>query len=176
MRVTLSAQNLPSKPSGTIDATGRFAGAPLSLTAQLDRQDDGDFHAVLKRAGWKSFSADADMVLAKGATMPTGSLSARMQRLADLTPVIGQAIGGSFTAKITTTAPAGGQPIAKIDVHANNVSASGAAIGNATLTGTVRNPAGKQPDMALVLVADRHRCKIRHRRCRKSPQTANSTR
>ncbi len=152
--VTISAQNLPSKPSGTIDATGRFAGAPVSLTAQLDRQDDGGFHAVLKRAGWKSFSADADMVLAKGATMPTGSLSARMQRLADLTPLIGQAIAGGFTTKITTTTPAGGQPVAKIDVRTSNVVASGAAIGNATLTGTVRDPAGKQPDMALVLVAD----------------------
>ena len=152
--VSISAENLPSKPSGTIEATGRFAGAPLSLTAQLDRQEDGGFHAVLTRAGWKSFSADADMVLAKGATMPTGSLSVRMQRLADLAPVIGKAIAGGLTAKITTTSSVSGQPVAKIDVRAANVAASGAAIGNATLTGTIRDPNGKLPDMALVLTAD----------------------
>ncbi len=151
--VTLSASNVPSKPSGTIEATGRFAGAPLSLTAQLDQQDDGGFHAVLKRAGWKSLSADADMMLAKGATLPTGSLSARMTRLADLAPLVGQAIAGAFTAKITTSSPSGGQPVAKLDVRATNVSASGAAISSALLAGTVRDPAGK-PDMALTLTVD----------------------
>ena len=151
--VTISASNIPSKPSGTIEASGRFAGAPLSLTALLDRQDDGGFHVVLKRAGWKSLSADADMMLAKGATLPTGSLSARMTRLADLAPLIGQAIAGSFTAKVTTVSPAGGQPVAKLDLRAIDVSASGAAIGSTTLTGTVRDPAGK-PDMALTLAAD----------------------
>ena len=152
--VTVAAQNLPAKPSGTIAATGRFAGAPLSLTAQLDRQDNGAFHAVLKRAGWKSFSADADMVLAKGSTVPTGNISARMTRLADLAAVTGQAIAGSFTAKINTSSPAGSPPVAKIDVRTTDVSASGATIGHTSLTGTVRDPAGKQPDLALVLVAD----------------------
>jgi translocation and assembly module TamB len=154
LSVTIAAHDLPSKPAGTIEATGRFAGAPVSLSAVLVQQDDGGFHAVLKRAGWKSFSADADMVLAKGGTVPTGSFSARMQRLADLAPVIGQAIAGELTAKLGTTAPGAGAPVAKIDVRASHVSASGAAIGNVALTGTVRDPAGKQTELGLVLTAD----------------------
>jgi translocation and assembly module TamB len=152
--VTIAAQNLPAKPSGTMEATGRFAGSPVTLTALLDRQDDGGFHAVLKRADWKSFSADADMVLAKGTRFPTGKISARMTRLADLGPLIGQAIAGGLTAKITTNSPSGGTPVAKIDVQATTIAASGAAVGRASLTGSVRDPAGKQPDVALTLTAD----------------------
>ena len=152
--VTIAAQNLPGKPSGTIEAQGRFAGSPLSLTAQLDQQDGGNFHAVLRRAAWKSFAADADMVLAKGATLPTGTVSARMTRLADLAPIIGQAIAGDFTAKIITDALSGGTPNAKLDVQARDISVGANAVGHVALTGNVRDPAGKNPDLSLVLTTD----------------------
>jgi translocation and assembly module TamB len=150
--ISLDAQNLPSAPTGTVTAQGRFDGAPITLNATLEKRPDGSFHAELKRAAWKSLTADANIALAKGATFPTGTLSARMQRLADLTPLLHQPLEGAVTAKIATTAAA--TPDAKIDIQAININASGNAIGHLALTGNVRDPASKKPDLSLVLTAD----------------------
>jgi translocation and assembly module TamB len=149
--VSLSAQNLPSSPSGTITAQGSFAGAPVTLDATLGVQADGSLHAVLNRAAWKSFSAGADLIFAKGAMFPAGTLDARMARLADLAPVLHQPLQGAFTASIATTATA--TPNARIDVRATNLAAAGSAVARLSLSGTVRDPAGKNPDLALVLAA-----------------------
>jgi len=150
--VTLDAQNLPSRPTGTVVAQGSFAGAPLALEASVDRAPDGSFNAVLKRAAWKSFAAEAKLVLPKGASIPTGTVVARMARLADLQGVLHQTIAGSFTAKLATTGA--GRPDAKIDLVANGVSAAGAAIDRLALTGDIRDPAGKNADFNLALAAD----------------------
>ena len=147
--LVLQAQDLPGKPNGTVEASGRFAGAPVVLSAQLDRQPDGGFHAVLKHAAWQSFTADANLVLPKGAAVPVGTLSARMARLADLAPILGQKIAGSFRASVKTEAAS-----ARIDVVADGLSAAGAAIGRLSLAGLVRDAASKNPDLALVLQAD----------------------
>jgi translocation and assembly module TamB len=152
LSVSISAQNLPSSPSGTVNLHGSFAGAPITLDAALGRQADGSLHAVLKRAAWKSLGADANMIFAKGATFPAGTLNARMVRLADLAPVLHETIEGAFTAKITTTAAA--TPDARIDMRAANIAAAGSAVAHLSLTGAVRDPAGKNPDLALVLAAD----------------------
>jgi translocation and assembly module TamB len=150
--VSLSATNLPSSPSGTIAAQGSFAGAPIMLAATLARQDDGSLRAVIDRAAWKSFYANGDMSFPKGATFPAGTLNARMARLADLAAVLHQDIRGAFTAKIITAASA--EPEAKIDVRATNIAAAGSALARLSLTGTVRDPAGPKPDLAMVLAAD----------------------
>jgi translocation and assembly module TamB len=153
LAIKLHAENLPAKPSGTVEAEGRFAGSPLSLSADLARQDDGGFHAVIKRAAWRSFAADADMVLPKGANFPLGTFSARMARLADLAPVIGQQIAGAFHAKFATAAP-GGRPDAKIDFSGSSISVGANQVQRVSLAGTVRDPASKTPKFSLVLAAD----------------------
>ncbi len=145
--VAIRAQGLPADPQGTIEAQGRLAGAAIALSAQVQKQPDGGLHAVLKRAAWKSLDATADMVLAKGARLPLGNLSARMTRLADLSPLIGQPLAGSLVAKLATTAAH-----ASIDVQVSGVAAAHAALGHLSLTGQVRDPAGT-PDLALVLDA-----------------------
>ncbi len=150
--VSLTAQNLPSAPSGTVTAQGSFDGAPITLAANLEKQQDGSFHAILKHAAWKSFQAAADMLLAKGATFPAGTLTARMTRLADLTPVLHQTIAGAFNAKIVTTGA--NTPDAKINVQAQDFSAASSAISRLSLTGNVRDPTSKKPITALVLAAD----------------------
>ncbi len=151
LTLSVRAENVPSHPSGTIEGQGRFAGSPVAISGKLDRQDDGGFHAVLTRAAWKSFAASADLNLAKGATLPTGTFNASMERLADLATVTGQFLSGSFRAKITTQTA--GLPNARIDIQAADLATSGAAIAHLSLTGNIRDPAGKKPDIALVLAA-----------------------
>jgi translocation and assembly module TamB len=151
LALSLNATNLPSSPSGTVQATGSFAGAPVTLDATLDKDQAGAFHAVLKRAGWKSLAAQADLTLPKGATFPEGMLTARMSRLADLQPILRQPVAGAFTAKLATTG--GARPEAKLNLEATSLAAGNAAIGRLVLTGTVRDPISKTPDLAVSLAA-----------------------
>ncbi len=152
IQATIRATGLPGNPAGTVSAQGRLAGSPLQLDADLQRLANGDFHAVLKRAGWKSLAATADMILAKGETVPIGTLTARMTRLADLSALTGQKIEGSVSARIATTT-IGRKPDAKIDVQATSLALGPNAISHASLTGHVRDPA-TAPEAALTLAAD----------------------
>ena len=117
--VALRADNLPAHPNATVNAQGRLDGSPLTLDASVQKQPDGGLHAVIHQADWKSLTASADMVLASGATLPTGTLSARMTRLADLSALLGQPLAGSVTARLATAA--GARPEARIDVQAQNL-------------------------------------------------------
>ncbi len=105
----IRAQGLPASPSGTVQASGRFAGSPVVVDAKLDRTADGSFHAVLTRAGWRSLAATADMLLRKGETLPIGKLDARLTRLADLDALTGQSLVGGLTAQVETS-QRGGSP------------------------------------------------------------------
>ncbi len=148
----IRAQGLPSNPSGTVQAQGRFDNAPLALQAELARQPDGGFHVVLRRADWRSLAASADLVLARGAKLPAGTVSAHMTRLADLEPLVHQPLAGSLNAKVDL--PAGGaRPDARIDVQAAGLSLGKNALGRLSLTGQVHDPA-TDPDLALSLVAE----------------------
>ena len=109
-------------------------------------------HAVITKASWKSLAADANLVLAHGATVPVGTLSARMTRLADLAPLIGQELAGSLTAKIATM-QAGGRSAARVEIEARDIAAARATLARLSLTGTLRDPADN-PELALVLAAE----------------------
>jgi translocation and assembly module TamB len=148
----IRAEGLPGAPSGTIDAQGRFAGAPVNLAAAVSRAADGTVHAVLTQAGWKSLDARADMTLAAGQRVPVGTLTARIARLGDLSVLTGQALAGSLTAKVSS-APAAGKPDAKIDVLASNLAVGANGVRRLAVSGHVADPAG-DPVTALVLTAD----------------------
>ncbi len=148
----IRAQGLPSNPSGTVQAQGRFDNAPLALQAELARQPDGGFHVVLRRADWRSLAASADLVLAHGAKLPVGTVSARMTRLADLASLVHQPLAGSLSAKVDL--PSGGtHPDARVNVQAAGLSVGKNALGRLSLTGQVHDLA-TDPDLALSLVAE----------------------
>jgi translocation and assembly module TamB len=150
IRLTLHAAGLPGSPNGTLDATGRFDGAPVTLQADVQKSADGALHALLRHAAWKSFGADADLALPPGASVPAGRISLRMTRLADLAPLLKQPVAGSFTAGIVTSA--GSRPVAKIDLAAKNLSLGDNAVSRLALTGQIADP-GAHPDVSLALTA-----------------------
>ena len=83
---------------------------------------------------------------------PLLSSHARMARLADLAPLIGQKIEGAIAARIGTVRRAG-PPVVAVAMTGTHLAASGASIARASLTGTVRDPA-QNPDLALALAAE----------------------
>ncbi len=149
---SIRAQGLPNTPSGTITATGRLEGAPLQLAATLDRQPDGTLHATLSHADWRSLAATANLTLAHGQTFPTGTIAARIPRLADFAALAGQPLAGSLDATIQATQPAG-RPAATIALQAANLTLGANSLARAALTGTVAD-ALANPTVALTLAAD----------------------
>ncbi len=150
--ITVNAQDLPNRPEGSIEASGSFAGSPLRLSATLNQLVDSGMHAGISKATWKSFSANADMVLAQGATVPSGKFAARMTRLADLAPVVGRAIAGTVTLEATSQTE--GTHIAQFAMRGSGISAAGAGIDRLALAGTLRDPAAASRSLSLVLTAD----------------------
>jgi translocation and assembly module TamB len=150
VNLTLQAAGLPTRPSGSVAVSGRFAGAPVSLVAEM-RRLDGTIRAEIRRAAWKSLEATAQLAWAAGAPFPSGEVAARMGRLGDLSKLIGQELAGDVRARITTTQSA--VPEVKIDASIGDLAAGQMAVRRLSLSGHVRDPA-HDPQLALKLAAD----------------------
>ncbi len=147
--LTLAAHvaGLPGKPAGTLTASATLEGAALTLAAKASRGDDGTLHVVLDRADWKSIAARADLLLAKGATLPTGSVSLRAPRLADLAGLAHQPITGALEADVRLA------DVIRVQLDARDAGLAAERVGRLTLAGTVRD-ATSDPTVALALTAD----------------------
>ena len=98
--LTLDARHLPKTPAGTLTADGMLENAPLKLDAAFARDAAGNATAKIATAAWRSLRAEADLALAAGAKLPTGSATFAVKRLADFAafaplPISG-AVDGSF--------------------------------------------------------------------------------
>ncbi len=98
--LTLDAQHLPKTPMGTLTADGMLENAPLKLDAAFARDAAGNATVKIATATWRSLQAQADLALAAGAKLPTGTATFAVKRLADFAafaprPISG-AIDGSF--------------------------------------------------------------------------------
>ena len=153
LRLAVDARHLPGAPEGHLSLDGTLDRAPLEFSADVQKQPDGATHLTLDRLGWKSASGHADMTLPAGATLPLGTFDVRMTRLADLSRLAGQPIGGSLEASLRTTQDGGAaHPTLHVDVG-GAVSSQLARVGRLALTGRVLDPAGA-PDVDLALRAD----------------------
>ncbi len=151
VHLSVDAHGLPAAPDATITASGRFDGAPIALDLAAKKSPDGTLHATLRRAEWKSAQATADLALAPGAKLPTGSLDLRMTRLADLEPVLHQPVRGALTAKIDML-PGTASPQARIDLQARDLALGPNGAARLSLAGHVENPSAS-PTLALKLDA-----------------------
>ncbi|HTJ90696.1 MAG TPA: translocation/assembly module TamB domain-containing protein [Acidocella sp.] len=79
----INAQHLPYVPSGTLTGSGALENAPLLLAATFARAADGTITLVINNALWRSLDATANLALAPGAYLPTGTADFKLGNLAD---------------------------------------------------------------------------------------------
>lgn len=132
VEASIKARGLPSRVSATLQAQGRFGGAPLQLDASLERGADDTFHVVVHRSEWKSASIEGDLTTAANAAPGHGSLRLRVDRVADLQPLLGTRLEGSIAGGLTLR-PVGGRTDAQLQLDARNIVAGDLAA-NARLT------------------------------------------
>jgi translocation and assembly module TamB len=99
--IAINVQHLPETPAGTLTGSGALEGFPLLLDAQFSRNADGAANVVINNALWRSLNAKANLALAAGAMVPTGTAVFAVGDLADFrafSPVrLAGAVDGNFS-------------------------------------------------------------------------------
>ncbi len=147
LTLDVTAAHLPKAPSAQLVLAGRFDGAVADIRAAVARDAAGAATVRLDAFDWKSLRGRADLALAAGAKLPTGTLDLAIGRLADFSRLAGQPLAGTITAKLAETASG-----ARVNVAAAGLAAAGAQVGRLTLAGTVADPTA-DPDLDLRLDA-----------------------
>lgn len=130
---SVQAKGLPSAPSGTVHAHGTFDGAPLQIDASVSRLGNALYRVVINHAAWKSFAAGGDLTAGSNLAASHGQLQLRIQRLADLQPLLGAPLAGSMAANVSLVS-ASTHPQAQFELTARNVKIQDVAA-NARLSG-----------------------------------------
>jgi translocation and assembly module TamB len=100
LAATITTRGLPAHLGAEIEADGRLAGAPLELDASLERAAGGALHLTVQRAEWNSARLDGDLMTGADLAPGHGAIRLRIERLADLQPLIGTALGGSLEGRL----------------------------------------------------------------------------
>jgi translocation and assembly module TamB len=144
----VEATGLPSAPRARITLTGAPAGSPADIAVDAARDSDGAITATIQRLTWKSMSGQGQVALAKGATLPTGTVSVAIKRLADFRFLIGQPLSGSIA--LDLKAPP--DQAAQVTLHGQNLAFAANRLAAIDVTGDVRNPTTNPAIAAKVLL------------------------
>ena len=140
IELSLALHGLPGAPAGSLTAQGSLDGAPLALAATAQRQENGAVSLDIGKADWKSLHAEGALTLAPAADLPAGKIALRMDRLDDLSKLLGTPLRGAITAEATM---AGAQ--ARLTATLRHAALPGtAAVGRADLDVRVGEPMGKR--------------------------------
>ncbi len=154
VEATIDATGLPHAPAGQVRASGLLDGSPVSLAADLRRTPEGAVSVAIERADWKSAHAKGALLLARGATLPTGTLTLSMARLDDLRRLSGLALTGSVEADLGITGQ-GSSTVAQVKLRADRAGLPGSAsVGRLALDARVNDPLGVMSVDATLAASD----------------------
>lgn len=133
LAMNVQAHGLPSAPTAAIEAKGSFLGSPVQLDASFERSRGDTYHLEIERTDWKSAHIEADLSTGTDLSKGRGSLKLRIDRLADLAPLVGRPLQGSLTGALGLR-PDGGRTQVQLALDARDVGA-GQLTTRARLTG-----------------------------------------
>ncbi len=93
--IKLNLTHLSGAPTGTITGSGALENAPLTLNAALTHDKTGNAGLKITTARWRSLDATADLHLAKGTMLPTGTANLAIAALQDFAPFLPVKLGGA---------------------------------------------------------------------------------
>jgi translocation and assembly module TamB len=94
----IAVAHLPGAPVGTVQGSGQLENAPLAIDAAFARDASGAASVKIASASWQSLQLQADLALAAGAKLPTGTAKIVIRRLADFAAFAPVPISGSLKA------------------------------------------------------------------------------
>jgi len=124
IKAVVHAEGLPKTPKGTVEAQGELDGAPLQLNLALDQPSGTVYHAVIRRADWKSAHAEGEFATGATVAQARGNVRARMGNLSDLNRLLGSTLAGSVDTHLSV-APLAGRARVQVQLQAQHVAAAG---------------------------------------------------
>jgi translocation and assembly module TamB len=94
--IAINATHLPNTPTGTLTGSGALENSPLLLDAAFARNAAGATQVTINNALWRSLKATANVTLAPGDTLPTGTAKFAIGRLADFQAFAPLPLAGSI--------------------------------------------------------------------------------
>ncbi len=134
----LHARGLPSSPTASVEAKGDVDGAPLLLTASLERTGRSGLRAMVQRSEWKSASLMGEWIMTSTLADSRGHAALHIGDLTDLNHLLGTSVNGRLDAGVNFT-PRDSRTIAKFELDAENLTAG-------QLAGTVHVSGEGSPD------------------------------
>lgn len=144
--IVARAAGLPKLKTATVSLAGSFDGSPLKVQADVATAGVKAFRITLANSSWRSASASGTMLL--DGSQRSGSLTLKIARLADLSPLVGAAISGSADGRADFKSTA-----AVVHATARNISFGTTRIGRLGLDGNIADPFGN-PALALAVAAE----------------------
>ena len=134
----------PAEPSGALDLAGNWAGQPASLHLRADRAPDGAMSLAIGDTRLAGFSASGRLRFAPGAALPEGELRLRIDRLADLAPLLPPRVAGPGLAGTLDVRLALDRQRIEASAEGRGLTiADTLAIGSLALNGRVSDPLGR---------------------------------
>jgi translocation and assembly module TamB len=120
----LQARGLPKAAQGLLEASGQLDGSPLQVNASFEPVKGGGYHAVIRRAEWKSAHADADMTVGRTMAQAHGAAGLRLGNLSEFNRLLGSALSGSVNGQLSLSTPAA-RSHAQLEIQAKQVVVGG---------------------------------------------------
>lgn len=102
LALSASFANLPSRPSGFIQASGLLDSAPLNLSSQLTSDKEGGHRFKLERLTWRGVDGLADLRLGPHKIFPVGSARLTISDLNQFSSLVGKILTGHIAFKAST--------------------------------------------------------------------------
>jgi translocation and assembly module TamB len=139
VHAAVSVSGWPRAAKGNILLSGSLDGAPLAVSARLERGNDRAARLLVDRLAWKSVDASGNLLFVK---TPSGKLEFLIGRLGDLAPFLGEAASGRVSGTLAL-ASLNGRLVANIKAAGDGLASSGVAVGGAKIAGAIVDPFGK---------------------------------
>lgn len=120
MTARVQAGGLPAAPEGVLEAGGELDGAPLRVNVELQPAAGGSYHAIIRRADWKSAHVDGDVTTGKSVADTHGKATLRVGQLSDFNTLVGSTLSGAVNGQMALASRRG-----KLALEAHNVVAGG---------------------------------------------------
>lgn len=147
----LQLDDLPKAPHGEFDSKLWLAGSPLNLSVNAKKQNAG-LLIDIQQASWKSAHIQGQVAVEPTSSFPVAKLNFKMSQLADLQPLLGQALSGSVDGTINTLIKKG-KPALAVQAHGNQIQAANLTIQQAALAADIQDWQGR-PQIDSTLTVD----------------------
>jgi translocation and assembly module TamB len=95
--IDLNVQHLPSRPTGTLTGRGKLANKPLLLDASFLREAGGGFQMEIGQTKWRTVDVAADLHLAPGEMIPSGTAKVSIGDLQDFATFVPMDVHGGVS-------------------------------------------------------------------------------